>query len=49
MKETKIDKSFALKMTLIVGAIIMACLGVFGWGFVLFAGLFIGEEISVGG
>jgi len=49
MKETKIDKVFALKMTLIVGAIVMACLGVFGWGFVLFAGLFIGEEISIGG
>jgi hypothetical protein len=48
MKETKIDKVFVLKMTLIVGAIVMACLGVFGWGFVLFAGLLVGEEISVG-
>jgi hypothetical protein len=48
MKETKIDKSFALKMTLIVGSIVMACLGVFGWGFVLLAGLLVDEEITVG-
>jgi hypothetical protein len=48
MKETKIDKLFILTMTLIVGAIVMACLGVFGWGFVLFAALFMGEEITIG-
>lgn len=48
MRETKIDKAFILKMTLIVGAIVMACLGVFGWGFVLLAGLFVGEEIKIG-
>jgi hypothetical protein len=48
MSETKIDKAFILKMTLIIGAIVMACLGVFGWGFVLFAALFMGSEISIG-
>jgi hypothetical protein len=48
MRETKIDKAFILKMTLIVGAIVMACLGVFGWGFVLLAALFMDSEITIG-
>ena len=48
MSETKIDKAFILKMTLIIGAIVMACFDVFGWGFVLLAGLLVDEKITIG-
>jgi len=48
MRETKIDKPFILTLTLIVGAIVMACLDIYGWGFVFLSAFFVDRDVTKG-